>query len=777
MTSALDTALQAIEMGLSPVPPVEDGSKRPLADIPDGTDANGKPRFTWKGYQETPATAEKVRSWFSNGRKSIGLATGVRGLECFEFDCRDTYDDFLEAAIEAGLGDLVNRIRTGYEEFTPGGGVHWLYLCDEVRGNTKLADRPNPQDPNKRDVLIETRGDGGFIIIAPSNGKVHPTGGAYKLVSGQLSSISSVLCVERDDLWELAKTFDETTKAPEADPYPANDPFWATKVPEYVGFPKQGKRPGDDFAERVTWEYILETHQWVKAFTRGDTTYWRRPGKDRGVSATTGHTKGLKVFTSSTSLKTEGTYTKLGAHVALNHAGDFKAAVKSLAEKGYGTWFDDDGKERQNPVAKEWFEKRRNATGQPKDKSDPVSEPEIDWDSMSDEDMGILSGEKIEPKPVEWAWPNRIAKKKMNVIAGEGKQGKTQMVLAMAAIISKGDEWPDGSGRADRGTVIILSAEDDPEDTLAPRLIALGADMSKIKIIKSDFIIRRKGREPEINPVDFQRTTYFRALFRRFPDVQLFIADPVPSFLGRGVNDHKNAEIRSILTPFLDVIRDFSVAMIAVTHLAKAVDPKRPASHRIIGSIAYANLARSIHFVAKDPDNPKRRLFMMAENTSAANDLPAVAFTLEPKEVANSSGQPFEIWVPSFDANTVEVDVNEVVNSDVKAGGRPAKSETVRFAKWLLDYLRAAGSPVRLGEVYDAAGEAKFVGEYGPDKSGKARWLEGWRLKQARMQAPKLTGSDAGWTIADFKLDEVYYLQAISTPLGDEVTRCSILTS
>ena len=86
--------------------------------------------------------------------------------------------------------------------------------------------------------------------------------------------------------------------------------------------------------------------------------------------------------------------------------------------------------------------------------------------------------------------------------------------------------------------------------------------------------------------------------------MRLFIADPVPSFLGRGVNDHKNAEIRSILTPFLEVIRDFNVAMIAVTHLAKSVDPKRPASHRIIGSIAYANLARSIHFVAKDPDNP-----------------------------------------------------------------------------------------------------------------------------------------------------------------------------
>ena len=115
---------------------------------------------------------------------------------------------------------------------------------------------------------------------------------------------------------------------------------------------------GDDFAARTTWEEILGLAGWTKVFTRGDTVHWRRPGKDRGVSATTGHTKGLKVFTTSTSFATTGTYTKLGAYAALNHGGDFKAAVKILAEKGFGTWIDDDGKEHQNPVPREWFEKR-----------------------------------------------------------------------------------------------------------------------------------------------------------------------------------------------------------------------------------------------------------------------------------------------------------------------------------------------------------------------------------------------------------------------------------
>jgi hypothetical protein len=408
--------------------------------------------------------------------------------------------------------------------------------------------------------------------------------------------------------------------------------------------------------------------------------------------------------------------------------------------------------------------------GQPTSALAPPSGLEIDWDAMSDEDMGILSGDAIDPKPVEWLWPSRIAKKKMNVIAGEGKLGKTQMVLATAALTTVGGELPDGSGRVDKGTVIILSAEDDPEDTLAPRLIALGADMSKIKIIKGDYVIKRKGKEPEINPIDFQRLAYWRALFKRFPDLQLFIVDPVPSFLGRGVNDHKNADLRNILTPFLCVIRDFNVAMVAITHLIKGFDPKRPASHRISGSIAYANLARSIHFVAKDPDNPARRLFMMSDNTSAANDLPAVVFTLEPKDVVSKGGQVFEIWVPTFDVNTVDVDVNQVVNSDVKPRegnangsnrGRKPSQESVDMAKQLLAYLRGEGTAVLLAKVYDHFGDEDMLGEYGPQADDKLRWKDAYKIRRAIPRVAKLDGPDAGWAVEEFKMDAHWYLRAI----------------
>ena len=113
--SCLDTALLALDLGLSPLPPLEDGSKAPLFELING-------EWTWKPYQTTPATAEHVHQWYAGGLTGVGLACGVDDLECLDFDNPDTYKDYLEAAWATGLNDLVLRIRAGYEEWTPSGG-------------------------------------------------------------------------------------------------------------------------------------------------------------------------------------------------------------------------------------------------------------------------------------------------------------------------------------------------------------------------------------------------------------------------------------------------------------------------------------------------------------------------------------------------------------------------------------------------------------------------------------------------------------------------------
>lgn len=318
MSNFLEIALSAHAAGLCVVPPRMDGSKAPL------------PR-TWKTFQQARPDPDQLRRWYSDGLTGIGAIPGaVSGnLEALEFDDEESYLHFKDVADEAGLGAIIARLERGYVESSPGGGRHWLYRCDEIGGNTKLATRPDGTDDHGRPrvkTLIETRGEGGFIILAPSNGKVHPTGRAYRLLGGGFDTIPALTPAERRELFALARTFHvvEPAKIRDPDPRPAG---------------AAGERPGDAFNARALWPDVLEPHGWIRLYGRGETTYWRRPDKREGVSAAT-NWQGrdyLFVWSSSTPFETETPITKFAAYAALEHGGDLKRAAKALAEQGFGT--------------------------------------------------------------------------------------------------------------------------------------------------------------------------------------------------------------------------------------------------------------------------------------------------------------------------------------------------------------------------------------------------------------------------------------------------------
>ncbi len=100
-----------------------------------------------------------------------------------------------------------------------------------------------------------------------------------------------------------------------------------------------GTRPGDDYANKTTWPEVLEPEGWESVFCRDGVTYWRRPGKESGISATTNYAGAdvLYVFSTSTLFDAEISYTRFGAYAMLKHGGDFSAAAGSLAKEGYGT--------------------------------------------------------------------------------------------------------------------------------------------------------------------------------------------------------------------------------------------------------------------------------------------------------------------------------------------------------------------------------------------------------------------------------------------------------
>jgi putative DNA primase/helicase len=325
--------------------------------------------------------------------------------------------------------------------------------------------------------------------------------------------------------------------------------------------------------------------------------------------------------------------------------------------------------------------------------------------ALTNEELGLTAASTIQVKPIDWLWKYRLAAGEFSLMAGEPGLGKSQAMLAIAAAITTGSEWPGGTGIAPTGSVIILSAEDSPETTIIPRLRAMNANLEKVQILRAKAVRKRDGKESVILPMSFKDLDWWRLVFDRVPDARMLIADPVVSYLGKGVNDQRNTEIREILEPFIeDVIRSKGICFLGNTHLNKSIDSKSPLN-RISGSTAYGALPRNVHFVVKDPDNPKQRYLKQCKSNNAPDDLEAIPFHLE-QRVLHIGQITIETSVPIFADKGIDLDLQKVLGGDKgKRGPVPVKTNEV--AEWLFTKLGEA--PLMMRDLVEQAQEAGFV--------------------------------------------------------------------
>lgn len=318
-TEGVRTAAEcARRMGLSVLPICFDGSKAPTLQ-------------SWDRYKHTIAEDREITNWFRDNRVGLGVIGGKvsGGLEWLDFDTKEMWHAFQGLADEASLGDLVRKIADGYLEETPK-GFHLGYRCANPR-NRELAKRPSTPEElaekpkGKFKILIENKGEGGYCIVAPSCGGVHPSGEPYVLLSGGFDEIVEITDEEHEQLLRIARMLDQR-------PPPEDG------GPESTGAARDQGRPGDESNARSTWSEILEPHGWTLVNQHGPEGRWRRPGKnDPGISATTDHFPGIfKCFSTSTEFDTERGYRKFAVYTILNHGGDFSAAAADLAAKGFG---------------------------------------------------------------------------------------------------------------------------------------------------------------------------------------------------------------------------------------------------------------------------------------------------------------------------------------------------------------------------------------------------------------------------------------------------------
>jgi len=286
---------------------------------------------------------------------------------------------------------------------------------------------------------------------------------------------------------------------------------------------------------------------------------------------------------------------------------------------------------------------------------------------------------------LEWLWPGRIPLGKLTLLAGDPGLGKSFVTLDLASRVSTGDAWPDMPLlKQTPGDVILLNAEDDLADTIAPRLDKMNADDTRILALEG---IESNGKRRHFSlEADLPR---LEEVLIDNAQTRLVVIDPIAAYCG-AVDSHKNSDVRGLLAPLAELAGRHRVAIVSVTHLSKSGGTK--AVYRAMGSLAFTAAARAVWAVTKDADDPQRRLFLPAK-LNLATDPDGLAYRIENGRVA---WEPEPVKLHADDAFAAEAGNAQ--------GRKPRASDQQEAAEWLRSVLTAepqpAGELIEQGEQF-----------------------------------------------------------------------------
>ena len=247
--------------------------------------------------------------------------------------------------------------------------------------------------------------------------------------------------------------------------------------------------------------------------------------------------------------------------------------------------------------------------------------------------LDIVCLADVQTKQIEWLWPGRIAKGKVTVVAGHPGIGKSMAGIDIAARISTGATWPCGEGIAPKGSVIILTTEDDAADTIKPRILAAGGDASKVHHIQG--VKEADGQHSTFSLSDDLDLLEQKA--KEIGDVAMIQIDPVNAYMGKSsknFDSYRDTDIRALFEPIQAMATRLKIAIWVVTHFNKAGGDK--AMLRFLGSIGMLAMARAAYAVIEDQDNSERRLMLPVKNNLGATNT-GFAYTVREKPTGDES--------------------------------------------------------------------------------------------------------------------------------------------
>ena len=482
-----EIAKKYIASGFSPIP-IVDGEKRPTIK-------------NWQQYAEEPMGLEEASRLFNN-TKSIGLVMGFDGIQCLDIDAKhftsDEYERFCtqldEEAPELRKKMIVQRTRSN--------GFHWIFKCDAIEGNQKLARN------KKGEVTFETRGRGGQIVAFPSQG--------YK-IEGKITNVTRITEQERDVLFRVARLMDEVT------------PIVVDEVKIQGDRQTDEHTPWGEFRESHTALDILLQNSWRVVGESTKYVYMLRPGDtDAKTSGVIFKDSGLFwPFTTSTEFIAEQPYDSFQCYAVLNHNSNFHDASVEIAKLGYGKKYevhdDESFFDIEESTEEEIDEMHKRLFDMEVDSTIVVEQPEKCIDIVINQQSYIFG-----------------TLGNFSLVQGKAKSRKSYFISSLASAgLSKQDVASTLRGYIDDKCVVYIDTEQG--DYHAQRVKKRILQMAGLPTnVNNDRLRYFKFRSLDSNK---ERLKFVEFVIQTINNIGLLIIDGIADIASKGVNDEEEATL------------------------------------------------------------------------------------------------------------------------------------------------------------------------------------------------------------------------------------------
>lgn len=329
----------------------------------------------------------------------------------------------------------------------------------------------------------------------------------------------------------------------------------------------------------------------------------------------------------------------------------------------------------------------------------------------------LLNAADCEPRAVNWLWSNWLPKEAITILAGAPGTGKTTIALSIAAIASRAGIWPDQSKCAQNHNVIIWSGEDDIEATLLPRLISMDANLKNIHFVTQ---VNDRGRHRDFDPS--ADMNHLVVKLTEIGGAGLIIVDPVISVIS-GDSNQANV-VRDGLQVLQNMARS-GIAVLGITHFSKSGKNTRSPLERVIGSQAFAALARVVWVTAKGVDD--NRVFARAKNNLGL-DGGGYGYTVSANQIADDIEASMICW-----GEYLEGDAESILNGVEQTESVPSRIDDAKafLCGILTSETRVAANDIlgrakQDGHSLSTINRAKKELQIRVEKDGGGGWF--WRL-------------------------------------------------